>query len=262
MIAMRFSSLALVLVLASAAQGEEAPPAAPAQVLDPDTEIAHGHFMRGQDFYEHSQYREALVEFQAALQAKKLAAFQFNIGKCYEKLEQFDEAIAAYQAFVDGSVGKDAVDGRKRIEEIRVRQRAKEFEAPPPAVVDKTSPASADTRTSGERPWLRRHLGPALLGAGAIVVGLVGTGLVLSVGPSYSALDTGPTACAPRCAPSTYEGLRTTADAGYAMWGVAGVLAIVDVVLWVAGSGKSEGAATARWMIAPAANGLVAAGRF
>src|SRR5205823_5568722 len=68
---------------------------------DVDTELAKRHFAKGSQFYERAEYENALDEFLAALLAKPLPAFYFNIGKCYDRLENLDEAVKAYQTYLE-----------------------------------------------------------------------------------------------------------------------------------------------------------------
>src|SRR5207237_9240756 len=75
--------------------------AAPALALDdPDTEVARRHFEKGRNFYDASDYRHALDEFQAARRAKPAPGLDYNIARCYDRLEEYDHAVEHYQLFL------------------------------------------------------------------------------------------------------------------------------------------------------------------
>src|SRR5205823_732374 len=92
------------------------------------------------------------------------------------------------------------------------------------------SPGSADGSSLSAAKSRRRFIAPLAVGAAALTTAIVGSALVGSVGPDYDRLKM---ECAGMCAPSRWSGLEARANAGYALWGVAGALAIADVVLWV-----------------------------
>src|SRR5579871_2108330 len=67
---------------------------------DPETEIARGHFRRGTAAYDAGQFDKAIVEFEAARAVKPLSAFDYNIGRCYERLGKLREAVIAYRRWL------------------------------------------------------------------------------------------------------------------------------------------------------------------
>src|SRR5438874_2713492 len=91
---MRLLPLALALPLLVAALPAGA-------VEDIDTEQAKKHFARGSELYDKGNYDGALLEFRAAQIAKPLPAFHFNIARCLDRLERFDEAIKEYELYVN-----------------------------------------------------------------------------------------------------------------------------------------------------------------
>src|SRR5689334_11515142 len=86
-----------------------------AESNDPDTEIARRHYAAGKAYYEKKDYQNALLEFEAARIAKALPAFDFNIGRCFDRLEQHAEAIEAYERYVASQPPPPDVD------EVRTR---------------------------------------------------------------------------------------------------------------------------------------------
>jgi tetratricopeptide (TPR) repeat protein len=187
------------LALALLARG-----AAAAPDESPDVEIARRHFDRGSELYERGAYADAIVEFARARAAHPAAELDYNIARCYDRLEQRQPAIDAYERYLlRAPQAAGAGEARQRIAVLRAR-------LPPPAG--------------------RRYAGPIALGAAALVVAGVAGGLVGSVAGPFHDLEQG--ACAAGCDPSTYAGLRARATAGYALFGIAGALAIGDFVWW------------------------------
>ena len=78
----------------------------------------------------------------------------------------------------------------------------------------------------------RRFLAPGIVAGGALVLAVVGAGLVGSVKVDYDRLASGPGTCRP-CSDDQVGPLKARAYAGYALFAVAGAAAIIDVVLWV-----------------------------
>ena len=75
------AALLLVAGLApSPARGED----------DTDTEIAKRHFAAGSAAYGAGDYRRALREFEEARLARPMAAFDYNIARCLDRLERRD----------------------------------------------------------------------------------------------------------------------------------------------------------------------------
>lgn len=89
---------------------------------DVDTEIAKRHFRKGRELYVAGNYEGALAEFQAAQLARPLPAFSYNIARCFDRMERLEEAIVAYQAYLDeGPAAHDVESVRQRIEQLRER---------------------------------------------------------------------------------------------------------------------------------------------
>ncbi len=73
--------------------------AAPARA-DHDRRAAAAHFQEGSALYAQARFSEALAEFEAGYQAYPLRGFLVNIGQCYRKLDQLDEAADAWRRFL------------------------------------------------------------------------------------------------------------------------------------------------------------------
>jgi tetratricopeptide (TPR) repeat protein len=64
------------------------------------TALAKAHFQKGDVAYELGRFDEALREFTAAYEAKRLPAFLFNIGQCHRELKQWEQAIFFYRGYL------------------------------------------------------------------------------------------------------------------------------------------------------------------
>ena len=177
--------LALGLVLMAGAAHADGPD-------DPDTEVAKRHFEKGRAFYDAQDYRHALDEFIVAERAKAMPALDYNIARCYDRLEDYPKAIEHYQRYLAaGPNAPDAAEIRervsslnRRIEEQRSRPTAPStlspapeqllpppaFNEPPARVVARPSSTATDHR--------RRNIGIAL---GVVGGAVVGTAIALGV---------------------------------------------------------------------------------
>ena len=136
-------------------------------------ERAMDAYNRGQEHYRRARYKEALIAFKEASTLYASPDFQYNIARCYEKLEQYEEAILAYQTYL--STKPDASDRedveasieflqQKAAEEEKSRDAATATPTPAPTPVD------APPEPRPDRP---------LIIAGAVVGGV---GAVLALG--------------------------------------------------------------------------------
>jgi tetratricopeptide (TPR) repeat protein len=203
--------LALMLLLSSLAWADKP---------DPDTEIAKRHFDAGRAKYEASDYLGALEEFEAARKVRQFAAFDYNIARCLDRLERPAEAVAAYERYLAG-VPADEPDAAEVRERVRVLKER---------IVVTPLPPSPPRAPRSDRA--RLLLGPSLVGAVTVVSLAAGAGLLGSVRVDYDRMASGPDSCRP-CSEAQVAPLRTRANAGYAMLGLGGALAVVDVILWV-----------------------------
>jgi len=220
-----------------------------AQALDPDEEAARRHFARGLTHYDAGEYQAALAEFDAVKRFHDSPALDYNIARCYDRLERYEEAVSAYERYVTQKPdASDAASIRERIATLRRRLAPPPTTTPPtttpatttPATTTPPAPAPAPPATAaappaappvddGARPHasVRRYLGPIVIGAGALAAAAIGAGLLGSVKSDYDAA-LGPSGCRP-CSNDQIAPLEHRATAGYALLGVAGALVVVDV---------------------------------
>jgi tetratricopeptide (TPR) repeat protein len=178
----------------------------------PDHEIAERHFAAGARRYAEKDYLGAVDEFEAARRAQPLPAFDFNIGRSYDRLERVPEALAAYRRYVASSpTPADAIEVQARIQELEQRLAGLEL-------------SQRRAREVGPRTAAHVGVGVAALGLGAVAAGLLGSTAV-----DYAAL-TGSPSCNP-CAPSQFRPLELRANLGYTFLAVGGALAVIDIAL-------------------------------
>jgi hypothetical protein len=182
-----------------------------------DTEAARRHYLSGRDLYGQGEYALACTEFATARKILTLPALDYNLAKCEERLEHWARAIEIYERYL-GEVGPevDTTPVRTSIGELRVR--VAELKPPPSPSPERMS---------------RLRIAAISLTAGAVVLGAAGTGAYLGEWKAYADRRS---SCQGGCAPSSLTGLSNridrARDAGYALWGIAGAVAVVDVVLW------------------------------
>lgn len=198
-------TLALLFMLSGTAFAEEGG--------DPDALIARGHYARGAASYDAGHYAEALVEFEAAHQAKALPAFDYNIAKCLDRLGRRSEALAAYERYL-----KVASDVEENVAAVREHTALLRHELQE-VVVSATPPE--------RRP---RYTVPGAVAGGALVFAAIGAGLLGSASAGYHDLSS---SCSPSCTPSSWSSLPAREHAGEVLLGIAGAVAVVDIVLWV-----------------------------
>ncbi len=181
-------------------------PAAALALDDPDTEVARKHFENGRAAYDANNYETALHEFEAAKRAKRSPLLDYNIARCYDRLENYPKAVEHYQLYVSAMPGaSDAGETRERIAQLKVRIAEMEAHPEKPREVDKPNdsqllkPPSLDLtvhevprdRDREQRESRRRTLAIVLgtvagcvVIAGAIVLGVLLSGSSVDYTPS------------------------------------------------------------------------------
>ena len=231
------------------------------QALDPDEEAARRHFARGLTHYDAGEYQAALAEFDSVKKFRDSPALDYNIARCYDRLERYQEAVVAYERYVTQKPdASDAAETRERIATLRKRlspqgESRPQSPSPSPPIAAPSPPVAAPTPSpptspppaidEGARPR-RRLVAPIAVGAGALVAAAVGAGLLGSVKSDYDAA-LGPSGCRP-CSNDQIAPLQHRALAGYVMLGVGGALVVVDVALIavMVAHGKKPSAARAQ----------------
>lgn len=179
-------------------------------IADPDNEIAKRHYDTGAARYEQKDYLGAVEEFELALRIKRIPELDYNIARCRDRLEQAALAIEAYERYL--AARPDAAEAHEIAERIAVlRARL----------------------TTDARARRRLYVAPSVLAGGAVLLAAIGTGLVVSVKGDLASLDQKWLAMPTSALQGEARALEARATAGYAMWGVAGAVAMVDVALWI-----------------------------
>ena len=165
--------------------------AAHAQSND-DISRARTHFEAGRALYQLGNYDEALREFAAGYELAPRPQFLLNLGQCYRKLDNLEQARAMYQRYLhDAPVSDPERPQAQQIlaeidRQIADKQAAAAAAAaPPPTAPTGTmaAPASAPTATAtltaaapARKPWIKRNWW--IIPVGAVVVGVaVGLGV-------------------------------------------------------------------------------------
>jgi len=165
--------------------------AAHAQSND-DISRARTHFEAGRALYQLGNYDEALREFAAGYELAPRPQFLLNLGQCYRKLDNLEQARAMYQRYLhDAPVSDPERPQAQQIlaeidRQIADKQAAAAAAAaPPPTAPTGTTaaPASAPAATAtltaaapARKPWIKRNWW--IIPVGAVVVGVaVGLGV-------------------------------------------------------------------------------------
>jgi tetratricopeptide (TPR) repeat protein len=196
-----------------------------------DRDNAAQHAKRAAELYAAGDFAAALLEFERSRSIVAEPALDYNIARCLDRLERPLEAAAAYERYV---AARPDDPRSKEIAERAAVLRARTA-APQPVVVAPARTIAAQ-RTIAARPTIAAQssvaarpsvAAPAALSALTGASAIVGAALLGHVGATLS----GDASHSQRA--STVATLRHEADAGYAMMAVAGVVAAVDVVLWI-----------------------------
>ena len=257
-----------------------APPPPIAPPLDTDTEIAKRHFEFGLKNYAAGDYAGALVEFKTARQVKPHPAFDYNIGKCEDRMEHIPEAIEAYQRYLAAMPdAPDAPELTRRVAMLDFRRsRASEIaRVPEPAQVQPRARA-AETRPTEIRPASDATENPSVtaspardrggfardnavpIGVGAFATATLVTGIALlgSAVPDYNHLHD---SCIGHCSDEQVTPVANRAQAGEALIAIGAAAAATDGVLWYLAWRKHKRQGTT-WVVAPTVFGATCAGTF
>ncbi len=208
---------------------------ASARAEDSDTEIAKHQYEAGQALFDQGRYEAAIQEFEAARRIKPLAAFNYNIGVCYERLGRWAEAVEAFQRYVDAQPPpRDAEDVRAKIEILKTKVvvQPKPDVKPEQPIVTITQPIALPPKHKNK--WRGLAIG---LGVGAVAVLVTGGALYGVARADYDSLRS---SCAPGCAPSQWAGDPALEKAGLALLAVGGAALAADVVVWIVTERRRE----------------------
>lgn len=103
----------------------------PAVVADEATE-ARFHFQRGIELFKQSKLQLALEQFLLSNRLVKNANAVFNAGKCFEKLNKFNEAYALYSEYLLFELEEDdRSDGEQRLADVEKQVATIHIESAP-----------------------------------------------------------------------------------------------------------------------------------
>lgn len=96
-----------------------------ARADDDNTRAAKRHYAKGDKLFALGKFEQALVEFEAAYQAKPLPKLLFNIGQAHRNLDHYDQAIFAFRKYLrelPDADNRDAVE--KLIDDLEAKRAA------------------------------------------------------------------------------------------------------------------------------------------
>jgi tetratricopeptide (TPR) repeat protein len=239
--------------------------AQPVVTADPDADLARKHFQHGLVLYNDGRFDAAVREFEAARELKPLPAFDFNIARCYERLEYWERAAAEYERYLLHAPGApEAAEVRERIPVLRARARraARTATATAPPTESSARPAAAAATMAAPSSRARSlQIAAWAVGGFAVAAAVAGTGAYLSV---YSEYQDQRRQCELRsCTEAELAPLQRDVDraeaAGFTLWSVAAAAAVADVVLWTLVARERR---PARVALVPFGAGVAAVGRF
>jgi tetratricopeptide (TPR) repeat protein len=184
---LRASALALTLLAAGRASGDEpspapAPvtptstaPATPPASTPADAEIDE-HVAQGHRLYQLGRYQEAIAEYRRAYELRADPPFLFQIAESYRQLGATEQALFYYDRYLAGAAdGSDRDAAEERVSELeRLRARPAVAPAPPGLITAPGTGAGAKPPTPVWRRWWVWTAIGAALAAGVTVAALAG----------------------------------------------------------------------------------------
>lgn len=226
--------------------------------------LAKKHFELGQEYYQTADYARALEEFNQAYRLEPLPELAFNIGRCYEALNDLEQALKYFHLYLDKKPGtpdravlelrikniekrlaQQQLKRRQQQEQAAVAQRAAVSEASQQALaqagaqentaIPEEQPAGAEVPTPedqpqpGARSW-RVPVGWTLVGVGAasLVTGIVFGTMVSAKNSEYDDAV---------AANKTYDELQEIRDSSDQLQTLQVVTLVAGGVLAAAGGG-------------------------
>lgn len=234
-------------------------------------------YRRGEAAYKEKRYEEALAAFQEASSFYASPDFQYNIGRCYENLQRYEDAVRSYEIYLRASPeAADSGDVRERIGRLRGLLEAQKAEAEQREKEAAKQPVAVPAQPVDEPPPPGRPLvitGAVLTGIGAALAIGGGVGFGVVAADRSTELDDIQTGGNPDDA--TLADAQTVEDEGrraevgqIAMAAGGGALAVAGIALLAVGLVKNKNARASgtTTRIVPALNrrsaGLVLTGRF
>lgn len=193
----------------------------------------HGLFVKSLDYYQ-----EALKVFDSP-------NLHFDLALVLKELGRNEEAVTEFKVFLASPAGDPR--GRPRaLAEVAMLDKPPAVVVPvkvetPIAVAPKAVLPAPTTAVASPLVYVpekhSNHLKPklatVLVGAGGLVLTVVGAGLLGSAESSYHGLET---SCKTRlCGPSEWSTAERNGNAGIGLLAIGGTAVAVDVVLWAVG---------------------------
>jgi hypothetical protein len=152
-----------------------------ARVASADEQASEGariHVRAGTEYFTEGRFEDALHEMEAARRLYPVPALEYNVAQCLERLGRYEDAMAAYRRYLDGTAApgdREEVDANIRYLERRAREARDAAAAKPPEPIIKKEVVFKTVivyRTAPPKPgrgarWAA--LGVAALGVAALV---------------------------------------------------------------------------------------------
>jgi tetratricopeptide (TPR) repeat protein len=124
---------------------------APSRADDPATVAAKRHFAKAEKLFALGRFDTALVEYEAAFDAKPLPGFLFNIGQCHRNLHDYEAAVFSFRKYL--RLLPDA-DNRDDVEELIRDLEAKQAAERDRAPLDQPPPPPRKHQPLYKKWWL------------------------------------------------------------------------------------------------------------
>lgn len=199
MIARSLAAVAAAFALAAgtlpaAAQPKPAPAKkpAPAPAPSPEDEArakAASHFKQGQAYFKLEDYDRAIAEYQAAFDLSPEPSLIFNIGLCHVRANRSEEALASFKRYLelapDGPVSEEAREEVARLTPI-IEKAAADREAKAAAEREAQQKAEEEQRREAERRAARERANAPPSRVPLYV--MIGGGVAAAVGVTFHVL--------------------------------------------------------------------------
>jgi tetratricopeptide (TPR) repeat protein len=208
-----------------------------------DENDAHAIYHEGEVAYQLGRFAEAAAKFERAYELSQRASILFDVAQSYRlwwseshELAHLRKAVSVYRAFLRTGEGEwERRTAEKLLGELSPQLERAEH---PPPHEEAPAPAPAPTNALVAAPApppsrVHRWRWPLGFGVAALVVAATGTGLIGAVAADYPDLQRQWNAMPTSDLQSRAHRLEAMADTSYAMFAVAGALAIVDIALIV-----------------------------
>lgn len=273
--------VSLALAVEPAPTEERVAAATPAASMSPSEPVreesppdaAVEEFRRGRILFEAADYRAAKDAFERAHALHPSPDLQYNIAQCHMRLGQYEAAIPAFEAYLEGKGDPpDAADVRVQIAEARQRVAEREAalqrlrDARAAAEKKRRQPASSGVPTDiGERPEAGPErpmiiAGSTMFGLGIAATAGTVTGLALAIDRNndrISAINAGnPQGESYETALELQRQNQRLQTAEYAVIGVGSGITLTGLVLMSVGLARRAKRRRGQVAVSPTASGV------